>query len=766
MEVKIPGYCALCIAHCGCSSIVRDGVLISVQNLPGHPTGQSLCIKGKSAPEMVYSPERILTPLKRTTPKKSLDPGWTPISWEEALDTITTTLLGIAESSGPEAITLGVTTPSATGISDSFPWIHRLANALGSPNVLFATENCIWHKDSAPRFTYGHSIGMPDYERTGCMLLWGFNPATSWRTQAELVLRAQKRGAKLIVVDPRRAGLANRADEWLRVRPATDGPLAMALAYQLISNDRYDEAFMKQWTNGPLLVRADNGELLTSELVIGDFPETSYLAWDSQQRKVIPYDPMAGRYLGATDHLALRGSFAIPTTLGELSCTTAFQLYADECSRYPAQRGEELTGVPSRQIADTARLLYESGPVSFYTWTGTAQQSQATQTGRAIALLYALTGSLDSPGGNVRFTKIPEANIMGTALLAEEQRAKRLGLDDRPLGPAASGWITSLDLYRSVVEGEPYRTRALLSFGSNPLLTKPKAKTASQALEDLEFYVHADLVLNPTASHADIVLPVASPWERSGLSFGFQVSQSAESWAQVRPAVIQPRGESRSDRWIVFELARRLGLNEAFFEGDCRAARHHRVDPSGLSLENLEAHPEGIPLPLTTQYRKFEKEGFATPTRKLEVYSERFLKCGYAPIPRFTNERPEDHDFPLRLISAKWIHFCHSQHRSIPSLRRSMPHPLVELSPQAMESRGIEDGDWVEIRTREGAIRALAKRNKSLKEDVACSQYGWEQESGGNYNALISDRIFDSISGSNTLREVRCRIEKIVVSEV
>jgi anaerobic selenocysteine-containing dehydrogenase len=92
MEERIPGYCALCISRCGCISVVKDGVLQSVEPFPQHPTGKSLCIKGKSAPEMVYSPERILTPLKRTHSKDSDDPGWQAISWDEALDTITTKL--------------------------------------------------------------------------------------------------------------------------------------------------------------------------------------------------------------------------------------------------------------------------------------------------------------------------------------------------------------------------------------------------------------------------------------------------------------------------------------------------------------------------------------------------------------------------------------------------------------------------------------------------------------------------------------------------
>jgi len=764
MEERIPGYCALCISRCGCISVVKDGILQSVEPFPQHPTGKSLCIKGKAAPEMVYSPERILTPLKRTHPKGSTDPGWQEISWDEALTAITDKLQQIAQQSGPEAVAFGVTTPSGTGISDSFVWINRLAHAFGSPNTLFATENCNWHKDFVPKFTYGDSIGMPDYEQTGCILLWGFNPTTSWLAQADAVNRAIKRGAKLIVVDPRRAGLANRADEWLRVRPAADGPLAMALAHQLITNNWFDAKFIRDWSNGPLLVREDSGTLLTGADLNSTNSQKSYLAWDASQQKGIEYDPQTGKYQSKHSELALFGTFEIETPSGKIACKPAFQIYADECRHYTPARAEALTDIPAQQIIDTARLLHESGPVSYFSWTGTVQQSQATQSGRAIALLYALTGHIDAPGGNVWFSKPPVANLFGMELLSDEQHTKTLGLQQRPLGPGTMGWISSYDLYNAVENEVPYAIKALLSFGGNPLLTKPNADGAARALQQLEFYVHADLFTNPTANYADIILPVASPWERTGLYPGFQISQQADSLVQLRPAVIPPRGESRGDIWIVFELAKRLGLNEHFFESNIDTALQQMIAATGLTTAELKAHPEGISLPLEMRYQKYRQQGFATPSKKLEIFSERFQQSGYAPIPRFKAEEPHNERYPLRLISAKWIAYSHSQQRHLPSLRKRMPEPLVELNPQTAGTHGIEENDWVEIETSEGTIRARARFNKSLAIDVVCSQYGWwknsKEDAQINYNNIISDSDFDPISSSNTLRNFRCHIKK------
>jgi anaerobic selenocysteine-containing dehydrogenase len=138
----------------------------------------------------VYAPDRILHPLRRTRPKGEADPGWERISWDEALDLVAGKMRA-AMTKAPQSLAFGVATPSGTAVADSFAWIHRLAHACHSPNLVFATENCNWHKDFAPAYTFGAGIGMPDYQHTGCILLWGFNPATSWLAQATAVQQAR-----------------------------------------------------------------------------------------------------------------------------------------------------------------------------------------------------------------------------------------------------------------------------------------------------------------------------------------------------------------------------------------------------------------------------------------------------------------------------------------------------------------------------------------------------------------------------------------------
>ena len=136
-----------------------------------------------------------------------------------------------------------------------------------------------------PRATrYGTAVPgayLPDLEHAGCILYWGYNPAVSRLVHATQTVAALNRGARLIVVDPRRRGLLKRADHWLRVRPGTDGALALAMAHVMIDRGWFDREFVCRWTNGPFLVRADNGRLLREQDLSAFGDANKYVAWDN-----------------------------------------------------------------------------------------------------------------------------------------------------------------------------------------------------------------------------------------------------------------------------------------------------------------------------------------------------------------------------------------------------------------------------------------------------------------------------------------------------
>jgi anaerobic selenocysteine-containing dehydrogenase len=711
---SVPTYCPLCVSRCGARAEVGNGAFLALHPDPSHPTGRAICLKGKAAPEIVYHPSRLLHPLRRTKPKDATDPGWRRIGWDEALDAVAARLTTAAAQDGPESVGFSSSSPSTSAISDAVDWIQRLIRAFGSPNYCNYMELCGWGRYLAPLYTFGASVPgeyLPDLDNAGCILFWGYNPSVARLAHATSTAAAVRRGAKLVVIDPRKAGLASKAHHWLRVRPGTDAALALSLIHVMIDNGWYDADFVRDWTNA--------ADVIDGETV-----------WD-----------------------LLRG----------------------RCAEYPPGRAESITGVASADIVDAARTIWESRPVAFYTWSGLEQHSGATQTMRAIDVLYALTGSLDVPGGNVLFEAVPSNPIDGKELLSHE-RPSAVGADRRPLGPARFGFVTGEDFYTAILDG---RIKVGVAFGGNMVMAHADSRRGREALRSLDFLVQADLFMTPTAELADIVLPVTTPFESEALKIGFEYSQEAQSLVQLRQPLVAPRGEARSDLQIVFDLATRLGLGAHFWNGDIEAAWRHQLAPSGISLDDLRTHPQGVRVPLTTRHRKYAESGFATPSHKVELYSTTLAAHGYDPLPAFVEpltsprSRPDLADrFPLVLSCSKSLFFCETQHRQVAALRKSAPDPLVEIHPSTAETRGVVGGDEVSVETPWGSVRARARLNATLDPQVVFAQHGWWEAceelglpgyppygpDSANLNLVLCQTPSDPISGSSPMRASMCQV--------
>ena len=280
---QVSTFCALCVSRCGAKATISDGTLVALHPDPSHPTGRALCVKGRAAPELVAHPDRLLHPLKRTSPKGADDPGWQRITWDEALDTVAERLLALADGHGPESVVFSATSPSTSAMSDAIDWVMRLRRAFGSPNQCVYMELCGWGRYLASIYTFGASVPgtyLPDLDHAGCILYWGYNPSVSRLAHATATVAALARGARLVVVDPRRAGLAGRAHHWLRVRPGTDAALALSLAHVMIEHGWFDDDFVRRWTNAPLLVRADTGHMLRASELSPSGDPVHFVAWD------------------------------------------------------------------------------------------------------------------------------------------------------------------------------------------------------------------------------------------------------------------------------------------------------------------------------------------------------------------------------------------------------------------------------------------------------------------------------------------------------
>jgi thiosulfate reductase/polysulfide reductase chain A len=241
--------CRSCHGGCGVLLHVKDGVLLKVEGDRESPLNHGrLCPIGTVTADLVYHPDRLKYPLRRKGKRQSGD--WERISWDEALDEISARLLTIREQYGPESIALG----TGTG-RHHIRWVSRFGHALGTPNWCepgFA--QCFHPRVNTSILTFGD---FPVCDYTGevppaCILYWGHNPILSGpdgETRFN-VLEALDHNPRIIVVDPRRTALAEKADIWLQVRPGADDALALAMLNVIISEQLFDEPFVTRWTHG------------------------------------------------------------------------------------------------------------------------------------------------------------------------------------------------------------------------------------------------------------------------------------------------------------------------------------------------------------------------------------------------------------------------------------------------------------------------------------------------------------------------------------
>ncbi len=790
---KIQSYCAQCNSQCPTVYTVKDGVFVKAEPDKTNPAWSPLCPKGAAGPELVYNPQRLKYPMRRTNPKGSADPGWERITWDAALNTVARKLIEVKSKYGPLSIAFCRTSPGGSPGGDIHEWVTRLAHALGTPNTLTHTHVCQWHRDQCSNYTYGKGgIGVPDVARASAILIWGANIYANDPRRWTAVKKAQQRGAKLIVVDPRKTPVADRADLWLQVRPGTDGALILGILNLIIREGIYDQDFTRDWTNAPFLVRRDNGQLLREKDLDDRGSASRFVMWNEKTGRPAAYDPASRSFAGGQAQPALRGSYDVKLAGGdEIKVDTVFELLAGLVGEYTLEKTEAISGVPSKDIEKAARMVGSIKPLCYYTFTGIEQHTNVSQTNRALSILYSLTGNYDAAGGNMQLPLLPVNRILTADLLAAEQQKRRLGREPRPLGPAARpGSIQGYDLETAILDGKPYPVKALLAFGGDLLIADSNSLRGREALKKLDFYVHIDLHLTPPAWFADMVLPASTFYECEVPRLGFPGSTETWDRLQWRAAALPPQHESRPDLEIIFDLASRMELGDKFWQGRMEDAVNYLLAPSGFNAEALRNAPGGISLDLPLPARKYQSldkktgqvRGFDTASKRIEIYSETFKAAGYSPLPVYESPRwtkdpgPElDRKYPLTLVSTRVIQYCHGQGRSLPSLRKAVPDPFLEINPETAKSLDIENGEWVYLETDRGRIKVKAKVTDIIAPGVVSTQVGWWEScdalglpgqdpfsaEGANMNLILPDDVTDPISGSLPYKSYRCRVTKM-----
>ena len=384
-------------------------------------------------------------------------------------------------------------------------------------------------------------------------------------------------------------------------------------------------------------------------------------------------------------------------------------------------------------------------------------------------------GNIDMPGGWIfgmhgagRFPSLIEN-------LDPEVEKKRLGYEKFKMlcGEGADLPACHIPtLIDAMLTGVPYRVRAFLVFGNNTLTTYANTNMVYKALMKLDFMVCADLFMTPTAELADIVLPAAS-WPE--LVQFCALPTIAGNVVMSNQRIVR-MGECKSDEEIFVELARRMKLpvcTEAVEDVLDQMLKNGRqkVDFKGLTEQGWIHVPQ--------KYKKYETQGFKTPTGKLELYSTRLEAMGYAPLPYY-EEPPESPlstpevlaEYPLVLTTGGRIPtFFNSEHRQLPLCRKGHPDPLCDIHPDTAAEHGIEDGEWMVIETRRGRIKQIANVTTKIDARVIHCEHGWwfPERDGPDYgiwesnaNLLTDNRgPFDPQMGTYQLRGLLCRVEKL-----
>lgn len=241
----IQSICFECHSRCGVLLEVQNGKLVGVKGDKTHPFSNGyICPKGRAAMEIIYHPDRITRPLLRVGKKGSS--RFEETSWDNALAVIAEKLQNAKEEFGAESVVFGSGTTRGMA-----PYLNRFLSVFGSPNFMAPSNMSGGPIVMGSAATCGFGLVDPDYADTSCMLLWAHNPEASWPgLYMHDIREGLKKGAKLIVIDPRGTNLAKKADHWLQIRPGTDVALLLCFINYIIENNLYDKDFVENWTVG------------------------------------------------------------------------------------------------------------------------------------------------------------------------------------------------------------------------------------------------------------------------------------------------------------------------------------------------------------------------------------------------------------------------------------------------------------------------------------------------------------------------------------
>ncbi len=671
----------------------------------------AICAKGKLAQSTFDHPNRLLNPLKRVGERG--EGKWAEISWEQALNEIAEKLRGVIEQYGPEALAV---TSGPWNCSTESGMTRRFMNLLGSPNYISPVALCLGNTAAVNRLTYGW-MPLADFENTQCIVLMGHNTnSQSWVWEYVRQKLAEKRGAKLIVFDPRRSPNAERADVHLAINPGTDVVMCMGWINVILSEELYDKEFVRDWTVGFEALRNRVFEDFSLDFVSKEtgvsieMIQSAARMYAEANGAIIPWSPITDQQVSSTS--AIRAISILRAITGNLD----------------APGGEMLMGTHSDLLPESELELTER----------LSQEQRKKQLG---------------------YDKHPVFTFKAADLLKEH--SERVFGEAYPNIVKGTHMAVPSPTFRAMAYGDPYPVKAFFAIANNALMGFGNQTLVRKAMLNQDLNVCFEQFMTPTANLCDYVLPGDSWMERPNMLDGY-------NWAALTMTsnkLYDPPGECRNIYDVWHGLAQRMGLHEYFPWASLTELFDHRLEKLGTDFENYKNRYK---LKLAKyKYYNYRHTGFATPSGKVELSSSVLSDLGFDPLPYYRNLSTTK-EFPLKLfVGLREPQFFQSGQRHNRALRKGNRFPRTFLNVVDVERYGLTEGEWATIETVVGKIHMLVTIRDDIPEGLIRVPHGWwlpEEndfgESEHNDGLVIpdSEEYLDREQGIPHLKGVPCRI--------
>lgn len=720
-----------CDGSCGLLATVYDGNIVKFSpatfNDPDFPP--RICLRGLSQIQYEYHPDRLKYPMVQTGGRGS--GKWKRVSWDEAISLIASRLQSIISKYGSKSIYIAPYTGNLSVLNGLIGAGFRFASVIGASAGDFEGDN---EGDSASPAGAIEVLGafdgheLSDLVNSKMIILWGNNLAETDIPDMRFVLDARDNGAKIVYIDPRFTPTAAVADQWVPLRPGTDGALALSMMNVIINNGLYDSDYVTNYTVAPFLVRQDTMLFLREKDVDGSASE-KYMIYDTVSNSVVPYDTP-----GSIP--ALTGSY----TVNGIPTKTAFQMLKELVDNYDPQTASSITGVPADTIISLAQDFATRKPAAIKAgFGGISHWYYGDLTYRALITLSALCGYIGVHGGGV-------TTYNGALLDAAIDLTDWLTPDGKQYN-----YIPPLSFADEVFKGN---IKAAWFVADNFINQQGDTNRTIKAIQQLEFVIVTDVFMTPTAQYADIVLPMATQYEKEDLLLG------GNFFLQYTPKIVEPLWEAKSDLEIFAAVAQQMGYG-SYFSG----TPDEYIDlvlstlPSGTKLADIKANGGVMRLkdedfatasyqPITRPYVPFYQQHFPTPSGRIEFYVESVVPYYGTGLPIYKEpheaspSNPLYNKYPFVLITSHTRFRTHTQWDNLAWLLEINPHQFVEINPEDAKAKGIKDGDTVKIYNDRGYIITTARVTPGMRPGVLNVYQGhWKSFPTGTVNNLTSQAI-------------------------